>query len=50
MIRRRIMQRRLQIYFGGGTKPNFIDFIRVDKFDSVADSYLMNLVNGMKSM
>ena len=44
------MQRRLQIYFGGRYEPNFIDFIRVDRFDSVADSYLVKLVNGMKSM
>ena len=29
--------------------PNFIDFIGVDKFDSIVSSYLVNLYNNMKT-
>ena len=32
----------------GDTETNFIDFIGVERFDVIIDSYLMNIVNCMK--
>ena len=32
----------------GETETNFIDFIGVERFDVIIDSYLMNIVNCMK--
>ena len=37
------------IIFLGDTKTNFIDFIGVDRFDSIVSSYLVNLYNYMKT-
>ena len=32
----------------GGTKTKYIDFIRVERFDLIIDSYLVNIFNCMK--
>ena len=37
------------IIFLGDTKTKFIDFIGVDRFDSIVSSYLVNLYNYMKT-
>ena len=37
------------IIFLGDTKTNFIDFIGVDRFDSIVSSYLVNLYNYMET-
>ena len=35
-------------YFSEGNTSNFIDFIRIERFDSTIDSYLVNLDDCMK--